>query len=133
MGGEYGGRGAVRPPIVKNQTALRQVMLHAVSDLEGAVEVGDSGIFVGGIRAAAERVESGCNQPSDFKFFFNFVRWSAGELERDVDSGRWHAFRIPPELILHQDDSSQPSELWNFVYRRRLALQSSTDDDISIP
>lgn len=106
-------------------------MLHAVPDLEGAVEIGDSGVFVGGIKAASARVQSGCNQPSDFKFFFNFVRWSAGELEKDVDSGRWRAFNIPPELVLHQDDSAEPSELWNFVYRRRLALQSPIDDDIT--
>lgn len=115
MGGEYGGRGAV--------------MLHAVSDLEGAKPIGDSGIYVGGIKAAGDRISAGLNDPSEFKFFFNLVRWSAGELQRDVDDKRWSPFKIPKELVLKQDDEAEPSHLWNLVYRKRVVDKRSVDDD----
>ncbi|KAJ8613808.1 hypothetical protein CTAYLR_004919 [Chrysophaeum taylorii] len=102
-GGEAGGRGVL--------------MIHAVQDLEGAKQIGDSGIFVGGLKAAVERVAIGRNHPSDFKFFFNYVKWPKGQLDQDVQSGRWTPFDLPHDLILHQDDDGRPTDLWNKIHR----------------
>lgn len=104
-------------------------MLHAIADLEGATPVGDSGVFLGGLADADRRCRSGENDPSDFKFFFNYVRWPAGELERDVASGRWQAFALPPELVLHQDDEVEPADLWSLVRRRRSLTIADEDSE----
>lgn len=112
MGGEHGGRGVF--------------MLHAIEDLEGASPVGNSGLFVGGLAAAQERVATGVNKPEDFKFFFNYIKWPPGELDQDVASGRWKAFDLPHHLLMNQDADSDPIDLWNIVRRSASATQ---DDD----
>ena len=103
MGGEHGGRGAI--------------MLHAVPGLDGSKPIGDSDIFVGGIRAAQDLVASGERSSSDFKFFFNVAKWSTDQLQIAVDEGRWTAFQIPTDLVLLQDDSLAIGDLWSVVKR----------------
>ena len=82
MGGEHGGRGTL--------------MVHGVPDLEGAVGLGGSGLYVGGIRDAMGRVAAGDRDRTDFKFFFNLCKFGPGEMETAVAEGRWGAWAGVP-------------------------------------
>ena len=99
MGGQHGGRGAM--------------MVHAVDDLEGATELGATGLYVGGIADALRRVDAGENACDDFKFFFNLCKWSPGQLEQDVADGRWAAFEgVPRSIVLRQNRFADKGDLW---------------------
>mmetsp|Transcript_12194 Transcript_12194/g.36223 ORF Transcript_12194/g.36223 Transcript_12194/m.36223 type:complete len:208 (-) Transcript_12194:12-635(-) len=114
MGGEHGGRGAV--------------MIHGVPDLEGAVSLGGSGLYIGGIKDAAARVEAGDNDREDFKFFFNLCKFAPGELDAAVEEGRWDIYdRVPREVVLRQDPNADAGALWGEIRRNaRKAAAANT-------
>ena len=90
MGGEHGGRGAL--------------MVHGVPNVRGATPLGDTGLYVGGIADAMQRVDAGKCDPDEFKFFFNMAKFAGGELQQAVVDGRWSAYEgIPRAVILRQD------------------------------
>ncbi|KAG5181565.1 hypothetical protein JKP88DRAFT_320900, partial [Tribonema minus] len=87
------------------------VMIHMRGDLAGAQQIGDSDLFVGGLQAAKEAVASGQAQASEFKFFFNFMRWSPGGLEEQVEKGKWSTIFLDKSAIMAQA-SNKDQELW---------------------
>ena len=93
-------------------------MVHGVPDLQGAVSLGGCGLYVGGIKDAAARVESGANARTDFKFFFNLCKFAPGELDAAVAEGRWDVYdMVPREVVLRQDNTRDKGELWGELRR----------------
>ena len=117
MGGEYGGRGAL--------------LLHDTADLPGAVRMGESEVYVGGIKAAQDLVASGDREASEFKFFFNVAKWGPGELQAAVDEKRWSAFHLPKEIVLSQDATVAVGDLWSFVKRSHKERQEEEEEEAS--
>lgn len=70
--------------------------------LDGAVQIGGSGIYIGGEEAAAEAVLAGRIPASDFKFFAGAVVWKAGELNAEVRDERWMAAASSRAIALKQ-------------------------------
>jgi putative AlgH/UPF0301 family transcriptional regulator len=87
-------------------------------DLQGTCKYIGSGIFLGGMRTAADKVRAGEAVPKDFKFFFNHAEWAPGVLEKEIASGRWDVVKMPPEEVLRQDTEGS---LW---YRARNTILS---------
>ena len=88
-------------------------MIHAQSDLAGARPLGSSGLYLGGLAAAAERVDAGDADADDFKFFFNFAKWGPRELDDAVADGRWTAYDgVPEDISLRQDRNADAGALW---------------------
>ena len=47
-------------------------------------------------------------QPADARFFIGMVRWSPGELAREVEAGAWRVRAATPSIVL----TEAPGELW---------------------
>jgi len=86
------------------------VMLHAFPSLDKSVPVGRTGICIGGIKAALEKVEAGELDPSKFKFIFNQCEWPEGQLERELSQGLWRAGLAIPDLVTRQVSSQSERE-----------------------
>jgi putative AlgH/UPF0301 family transcriptional regulator len=86
------------------------ILLHEY-DLPGSQPIGDSGLMFGGLEAAMAAVERGELPASDFKFFFNYMEYSVGALEEQVDRGKWNLAQLPNKIILSQDQNHD-QELW---------------------
>jgi len=77
------------------------IMLHDCAGVEGAVPVGDSGLYVGGLRHAQELVEAGEARVDRFKFFFNQEIWAAGEIDAQLEKNVWWVLNgVPPADVL---------------------------------
>jgi putative AlgH/UPF0301 family transcriptional regulator len=87
------------------------VMVHKY-DLGGFSKYLGNGLYVGGMRQAQELIESYQAKPKEFKFFFNYVEWGPGELDKEVAAGRWDAVRVPPDMVLDQGITSSKG-LWH--------------------
>ncbi|CAM9894693.1 unnamed protein product, partial [Phaeothamnion confervicola] len=70
--------------------------------LEGAVPIGESGLYMGGLAAAAAAVNNGTAPPEDFKFAFGYIKWGPGTLEEQVQKGKWMLVELPQDMILGQ-------------------------------
>lgn len=97
------------------------IMIHKHA-LEGARAIG-SGLFVGGVARARFEVSSGALAPTDFKFFFNHVALTSGDLRGMLEHGGWLAVSLSdveaPVLTLQNDDTG----LWSSLrYRAASAL-----------
>lgn len=90
-----------------------------------AKPLGASGLYVGGLKEARERVERFEAHPRDFKFVYNNVQWPPGALEKEIATGRWTVCRIPPALILKQEASAYGT-LWK---RARAVLKIDAGGD----
>ena len=88
----------------------RAIMFHKYDLGEKAKYIG-AGIYTGGLTQAAVLVEESSASPKDFKFIFNSVEWGPGQLEAEVQAGRWDVANIPTNLILQQ--SSSAASLWS--------------------
>jgi putative AlgH/UPF0301 family transcriptional regulator len=86
------------------------IMIHK-RNLPGAQRIGDSNLFVGGLQAAKAAVTAGQAGAGEFKFFFNFMRWSPGGLEEQVNRGKWHTVLLPDDAITNQSPRAD-EELW---------------------
>lgn len=99
------------------------IMVHAHplhSDLCRAI---GKGLYVGGLGKAKELIKMSDANARDFKFFFNNIQWSPGELERQVEEGRWDVCEAPPAQLLEQDPfEERPHYLWH-VLRQALQLE----------
>lgn len=99
------------------------LMLHARSDLRGAKPVGESGLYLGGLKHAQELVSSGGADASAFKFFFNSEIWAPSELEKQIKQQVWWSTQqvTADQVVAARGDRSLHSNL-----KRRLALGGST-------
>jgi putative transcriptional regulator len=85
------------------------MMFHSYA-FEGTAKPVGSGIFIGGLKEAREMVEGKAAHPRDFKFFFNYVGWPPGLLEKEIAEKRWDVCRVPPRMVLEQNDNDY--SLW---------------------
>ena len=79
--------------------------------LEGACKYVGSGVYLGGMKSAKEKVMNGDGVPKDYKFFFNHAEWDKGVLEKEIDAGTWDVIKAPPEDVLAQDPTL--AEFWS--------------------
>ena len=96
--------------------------------LEGACKYVGSGVYLGGMKSAKERVMNGDGVPKDYKFFFNHAEWEAGLLEREITDGKWDVIKAPPEDVLSQDPTK--TEFWNRARNQLISeglLKSESD------
>lgn len=99
MGGQHGGRGAM--------------MVHSTPGVAGATRLGDTGLYIGGIKDAMARVDRGDAACDDFKFFFNLCKFPPGQLDGDVADGRWTAYEdVPLAIMLRQNRFADKGDLW---------------------
>lgn len=83
--------------------------------IPGGKQIGTSGVYEGGVRAAVDAADGGLVDPGRFKFFFNYVEFSDGELESmlnavDDEGDAWAAVEVPPELVL--DSNFDRGDAW---------------------
>ena len=95
--------------------------------LEGACKYVGSGIYLGGMKAAKERVTDGIGLPKDYKFFFNHAEWEAGVLEKEIAAGTWDVIKAPPEDVLCQDSSGV--EFWSRARNQLVSEGLLKNDD----
>jgi putative AlgH/UPF0301 family transcriptional regulator len=103
------------------------LMLHRFA-LPGARAVGGSGLYLGGVRSAMEKVEAGEFSPGDFIFVFNECEWEPGVLQQEVEAARWTVLRCPPHFLMPPGAGrARTSSLWERCRReiRRLGLSSA--------
>jgi putative AlgH/UPF0301 family transcriptional regulator len=60
------------------------------------------GIYSGGLVHACQLLETRQALPTDFKIIFSSVEWNKGQLEQEVENGKWDVCHLPLELILDQ-------------------------------
>ncbi|GMH99901.1 hypothetical protein TrLO_g772 [Triparma laevis f. longispina] len=77
------------------------IMLSGVQDLKGGVELAN-GIYVGGVEDAVERVLSGQNKATDFRFFIGRKTFVPGFLEAYCVGGTYQPFSAPRAFALKQ-------------------------------
>lgn len=90
------------------------IMLHSF-DLQGSTKYIGNGIYLGGLREAQEFVKNGNASPKDFKFFFNYVDWAPGLLEKEIEQGRWDIVRVPPNRILTKSSAALWKDARNLI------------------
>lgn len=67
------------------------------------------GLFLGGLKQAAELVATRQLLASDFKFIFNNVEWGKDRLEKEIAEKRWDVCQLPVDWITSQ---STEGRLW---------------------
>jgi putative AlgH/UPF0301 family transcriptional regulator len=111
-------------PIFLGGDAGRDTMLmvHGLHLVEGATPLGEPGVgialggdalYVGGTANAAELVDAGELQASNFRFFYKSVEWLPGQLEKQVAGGMLHHVKLSPSLLLGQKTVGK--DLWGRV------------------
>eukprot|EP00467_Chlorarachnion_reptans_P024266 CAMPEP_0114509508 /NCGR_PEP_ID=MMETSP0109-20121206/13252_1 /TAXON_ID=29199 /ORGANISM="Chlorarachnion reptans, Strain CCCM449" /LENGTH=314 /DNA_ID=CAMNT_0001688675 /DNA_START=44 /DNA_END=988 /DNA_ORIENTATION=+ len=93
------------------------LMLHTISNLEGAVPLADSGILVGGVAAAVQLTDQEDVDPRQFHFFFKRCEWLPGLLQKEVDADIWEIAKASPSLLLKHKDQRK-KRLWNDIRSR---------------
>jgi len=78
------------------------MMLHTFAGVDGAIQVGDSGVYIGGSESAQDLVVNGHLPRSGFKFIFNQCEWGPGKLEREVRQGTFRVGVMTAELATRQ-------------------------------
>uniref|UniRef100_A0A7S2VZZ4 Uncharacterized protein n=1 Tax=Eucampia antarctica TaxID=49252 RepID=A0A7S2VZZ4_9STRA len=95
----------------------------------GNGEIGDSGIYEGGMQESMDTVDDDKEGVTvdDFKFFFNYMEFTEKELENmlleeDSEGDAWISMEVSPEVILNSDYNrgSAWSYLRNQAKRRQL-------------
>ena len=82
---------------------LPGLMIHGEEDVKGSQEiVKGSGIYVGGIQDAAERVIEGKNNAEDFRFFVGRKTFEPGFLEAYARGGVYQPLAAPRTIALKQ-------------------------------
>ena len=67
--------------------------------------VGNSGLYVGGLREAKAYVNDKTRNihPLDFKFFYKSCEWTIRQLDNELSNGLWKCVTLPTEDILVQN------------------------------
>ena len=98
-------------------------------NLGGSCKYVGSGIYLGGITQAKEKIMKGDAVPKDFKFFFNNVEWKAGLLEKEIASGRWDVVKIcPDDVLLQKSEAKLWSRTRNTLITEGVLLKPPIDD-----
>ncbi|KAL7553494.1 hypothetical protein ACHAWF_016857, partial [Thalassiosira exigua] len=95
------------------------MLLHSAGGSGASVKsdtmIGSSGIFEGGIVSAMESADAGVIEPSDCKFFFNYMQFTEKELSNmfagSEDGDEWVSLEIPTDYVL--DSDYERGELWS--------------------
>jgi putative AlgH/UPF0301 family transcriptional regulator len=75
--------------------------LHRYAGLQGAREVGaGTGVYVGGLAAAAGLVRAGLASPGEFRLALGLAGWAAGQLEDEVSRGVWRVAVASADALL---------------------------------
>lgn len=96
-------------------------------------EIGNSGVYEGGLVAATRLVDDGDSEPDRFKFFFNHVEFSDRVLrsmlaQTDSDGDAWISAEIPVDLVL--DSDLDKGEAWRGLRRKlKAVMEEDTDND----
>lgn len=61
------------------------LMLHARADVTGSTPIGNSGLYLGGLKHAQQLIAEGRADVSEFKFFYNSQVWGSGSLEAQLE------------------------------------------------
>ena len=89
------------------------IMIHGFGNLPGAVEISPgSGIYQGGVPAAAEGVLAGTYKPLDFRFFVGRHEYEESTLDVQVLLGKYQPIACARSLVLKQC-ISLPKPLWH--------------------
>ena len=92
------------------------MMLHSCgalsSDESCSEEIGSSGIYQGGYQTALKLADEEEADPEWFKFFFNYVEFTADELEKilsevDSDGDAWISLQVPTSFVLQDHDKNE--------------------------
>lgn len=112
------------------------VMIHGISDLEGATEISPgTGVYVGGVDAAIDGVLDGRYKPLDFRFFIGCNSYEKGGLDVAILSHKFQPIACARSLALKQC-IQLPKPLWHEVMEMcggelreisRLELKKRTD------
>eukprot|EP00922_Rhytidocystis_sp_ex-Travisia-forbesii_P036062 GHVS01053500.1.p1 GENE.GHVS01053500.1~~GHVS01053500.1.p1 ORF type:complete len:436 (-),score=101.29 GHVS01053500.1:492-1799(-) len=95
---------------------MRVYVLHNKPQLKESKEL-ISGVSVGcSISDAAEMVQNGVASPMDFRFYLQYVTWSAAELSSALSSGQWQPMACSPSLLLHPVSSVSRQHLWYILH-----------------
>lgn len=101
------------------------ILLHPYKDLPGCRPVGGD-IYYGGLPAAemvlrmqASGEEDFGVEPSFFKWFFNYVGFEPGQLDRQVAEGVWDVLELNPQSVLRQGPALERG-LWATLRRHYL-------------
>jgi len=86
----------------------KAMMLHSAGEPVSSKSIGTSGVYEGGLEMAIAAIEEGIVEADQFKFFFNRVEFTDGELESllnemDSEGDAWTSVEVPPSLILNGD------------------------------
>ena len=91
------------------------VIIHGISDLEGAVEISPgTGIYRGGMEAAVDGVLEGRFNPLDFRFFIGCHDYRNGDLDVNIYSNKYQPIACTRALALKQC-IQLPKPLWHEV------------------
>ena len=77
-------------------------VLHAHPELRGAVPLGDTGLYLGGLSEALALVEAGRLESDGFKFFYKVSEWLPGQLEKELGDGLWECVSLERGTLLQQ-------------------------------
>jgi Uncharacterized ACR, COG1678. len=93
----------------------KAVLLHGISDLEGAEEIAPgTRIYRGGLDAAIAGVLQGKYKPLDFRFVVGCHKYKSGELERELQNCKHQPVACSRALALKQC-IQLPKPLWHEV------------------
>lgn len=91
------------------------IMVHPYAEVTGARPIGTSGLFAGGDLASAMKwVSEGQGSSLRFRFFLGRIEWGPGELDRELEAGRWRPLQCADDCVLdetHGENLRGPS-LW---------------------
>lgn len=91
------------------------VIIHGISDLEGATEISPgTGIYRGGMEAAVEGILEGRFNPLDFRFFIGCHDYKDGDLDVKIYSNKYQPIACTRALALKQC-IQLPKPLWHEV------------------
>ena len=92
------------------------LLLHPYDGVPGSKELGQSGLFVSrSLPRAREWLDENAGSSLRFRFFSNRVRWSVGELDRELQNGVWFPVSASRDLVLDESQSVGADPLWSVI------------------
>jgi len=93
------------------KTLLR--IVHTYAEVQGARPLGSSGLYYGGELASAMAwVTEGQGSSLRFRFFIGEVKWGPGELDAELEAGKWAALECDADILLDESEELSGQPLW---------------------